>query len=807
MSADGAVTPSDGTPAEPHDLQSEPQLESQPEPTPGGKPLYLEEAAEVRTQLAPLQVSLLVCQRFVRANDGKVGKAVKQYRGFLAWREAERIDEVLDEPLYEPEVEIELSRMSMRLIEVGNDLQDRPVMMAHLGNVDLQAAKKSHGITVGMMVRRHAKALEQLVRRIEESKTPLAGHLLIFNLANCTLSKFWHAWGYIREVAHMGQAYYPELLGKLCFVNGPVKAFWAIEKVKLLLNQATRDKVSVSSGDPTSLLESLLPPSTALPASFGLEWPSEAAGETVAGEAVAGEAVAGVKTAGEADKDTERSKMTAVASTERTESGRESVVVAAMEVAAAEKEETAAAEAESENAPTDPAMPQASDGYVPPPPLPWLTEIVMLRIGDGHSSGSGDQVEYNGSSSFPIETDFFSGMCHVRLRGLPGEPEEYFAGKKRQQSTVVQGRVKRPLQMSECSTGFEWHAPLRHMPRPLFLKPILKFFRTIAPAITIDVLSDRPLVLNPLFNAVQRCASADGLCPRARDTADERVAPAERRLHVALPGEQPEITSPFEEETTLLGGAFATKPLGWKDRKRMFASRASLPYASPRRLLPTGSQSPWPRMEQSVSPLSKCAWALLSDSVPLPPSTQVHARPRPRRHHGAVRRQADPHDLRARRRPNQSLAATSTRCWHGAASAADDHREARLRADELRRHWAAIPLQHRALACKSPRAHSRLGERTRAVCCHPTHGGRAARAATPEASSEHLRVVYEAKRKHTNEDRSHVGGKCRDQARSRFGHLGQAAQLATLEAECQPSAPHGRSLITEGRLAIHKRLI
>jgi len=483
---------------------------------------------------------------------------VKQYRGFLAWREAERIDEVLDEPLYEPEVEIELSRMSMRLIEVGNDLQDRPVMMAHLGNVDLQAAKKSHGITVGMMVRRHAKALEQLVRRIEESKTPLAGHLLIFNLANCTLSKFWHAWGYIREVAHMGQAYYPELLGKLCFVNGPVKAFWAIEKVKLLLNQATRDKVSVSSGDPTSLLESLLPPSTALPASFGLEWPSEAAGETVAGEAVAGEAVAGeavagVKTAGEADKDTERSKMTAVASTERTESGRESVVVAAMEVAAAEKEETAAAEAESENAPTDPAMPQASDGYVPPPPLPWLTEIVMLRIGDGHSSGSGDQVEYNGSSSFPIETDFFSGMCHVRLRGLPGEPEEYFAGKKRQQSTVVQGRVKRPLQMSECSTGFEWHAPLRHMPRPLFLKPILKFFRTIAPAITIDVLSDRPLVLNPLFNAVQR-------------------------LHVALPGEQPEITSPFEEETTLLGGAFATKPLGWKDRKRMFASRASLPY-------------------------------------------------------------------------------------------------------------------------------------------------------------------------------------------------------------------------------------
>ena len=61
--------------------------------------------------------------------------------------------------------------------------------------------------------------MEQLVQRVEQAPNPHAGHLLVFDLSGTTLSKFFWAWTYIREGAHMGQAYYPEVLGKLCFVR------------------------------------------------------------------------------------------------------------------------------------------------------------------------------------------------------------------------------------------------------------------------------------------------------------------------------------------------------------------------------------------------------------------------------------------------------------------------------------------------------------------------------------------------------------------------------------------------------------
>ena len=74
--------------------------------------------------------------------------------------------------------------------------------------------------------------------------------------------------------------------------------------------------------------------------------------------------------------------------------------------------------------------------------------------------------------------------------------------------------------------------------------------RAIAPDVTIDLFSQRPSILNPLFHAVQR-------------------------LHVAKPGSEPDLTEATREETALLGGIFAEKPVRWQDRKRMFSSHGS----------------------------------------------------------------------------------------------------------------------------------------------------------------------------------------------------------------------------------------
>ena len=231
--------------------------------------LVLEEAeiqavAEMREQFAPMELDTFTCIRFLRANDLHVKKAAKQLRVAMAWREREAIDDVVKEAAHSGEIEAELDLVAMRLID-GKDLLGRPVMVAALGNVDMHHLKKK-GITLPMMIRRHARAMEALVERLRTAQEPLGGHLLILDLAGCTLFKFFSAWAYIREIAHMGQQYYPELLGKMCFVRGPERAFWAIDKVKLLLNQETRNKIELSVGDVLPLLHANLPLQTALPA-------------------------------------------------------------------------------------------------------------------------------------------------------------------------------------------------------------------------------------------------------------------------------------------------------------------------------------------------------------------------------------------------------------------------------------------------------------------------------------------------------------------------------------------------------------
>jgi len=101
--------------------------------------------------------------------------------------------------------------------------------------------------------------------------------------------------------------------------------------------------------------------------------------------------------------------------------------------------------------------------------------------------------------------------------------------------------------MSDCAYGFEFDQPIRHVPARAIVRAAFAFMRTIAPAITVDVLSAKPSILNPLFQTVQR-------------------------LHVALPGDEPNITDDVGEQTTLLGGHFAEKAVPWKERKKFFGS-------------------------------------------------------------------------------------------------------------------------------------------------------------------------------------------------------------------------------------------
>eukprot|EP00966_Prymnesium_polylepis_P154126 3559066-Prymnesium_polylepis.1 len=56
----------------------------------------------------------------------------------------------------------------------------------------------------------------------------------------------WRVW---KEIARIGQAYYPELLGTVCIVRGPAVAAWGVNQSKKFLDPDTAAKIELFSGD------------------------------------------------------------------------------------------------------------------------------------------------------------------------------------------------------------------------------------------------------------------------------------------------------------------------------------------------------------------------------------------------------------------------------------------------------------------------------------------------------------------------------------------------------------------------------
>jgi hypothetical protein len=174
----------------------------------------------------------------------------------------------------------------------------------------------------------------------------------------------------------------------------------------------------------------------------------------------------------------------------------------------------------------------------------------MLRIAAG--KGAGKQVEFNTPTSpFPVETELFKGTVYFRLRGCAHEPKDYFFGKQRRLSAVVQGRFSKPLVMGECYTGYEFAQPFKNVPAPWLIRAGLSFIRTLAPTLVEDILGRRPYFLNPLCQTIQV-------------------------LHICDPGDEPPITDVLYEQNAKLGGVFAEQRRSDRiKRKHYFASAAN----------------------------------------------------------------------------------------------------------------------------------------------------------------------------------------------------------------------------------------
>ncbi|KAL9186316.1 hypothetical protein ACHAXT_005554 [Thalassiosira profunda] len=155
---------------------------------------------------------------------------------------------------------------------------------------------------------------------------------------------------------------------------------------------------------------------------------------------------------------------------------------------------------------------------------------------------------------FQFSSDLFEGTCLIRLKGSNSDnPEgdaEYFNGRKRIFQSVVQGRFKEEVPVSDVTTGHEFTRPLKNLPHPFILRTATAFIGKVSPGANIVVHTDQPFV------EVTLCASSQIV------RGDE-------------PGNEPNITCKnIVEDCSIFGGVFAKGNVPASRRKRFFANSA-----------------------------------------------------------------------------------------------------------------------------------------------------------------------------------------------------------------------------------------
>jgi hypothetical protein len=106
-----------------------------------------------------------------------------------------------------------------------------------------------------------------------------------------------------------------------------------------------------------------------------------------------------------------------------------------------------------------------------------------------------------------FETPLFKGKLLIRLRNAATDDvashEAYFAGRNRVMQTVVQGRFKKDLPMSEVYAGCLFKEPLRQTPPPFFMRLLNMILQRVSPGAIIDLHSPCPRVLSLYAGSAQ----------------------------------------------------------------------------------------------------------------------------------------------------------------------------------------------------------------------------------------------------------------------------------------------------------------
>jgi Protein of unknown function (DUF1769) len=206
-----------------------------------------------------------------------------------------------------------------------------------------------------------------------------------------------------------------------------------------------------------------------------------------------------------------------------------------------------------------------------PDPFDWPHRPVLLCVNTAVSESLVAETYGQGplplGKPFHFSSELFDGHCLVRLKDVPNSDspsgdKAYFSGRRRLFQTVIQGRFKEPLSVSDVLTGHEFVKPLQNLPHPWILRAATNLIGKLAPGAEIRVEGNRPTMLAPLAATSQIVRGDEpGNEPNIEGEEDlqedcsllggkfssGRISAAGRKLHLASPHRAQEYT--FDTET------------------------------------------------------------------------------------------------------------------------------------------------------------------------------------------------------------------------------------------------------------------
>lgn len=155
---------------------------------------------------------------------------------------------------------------------------------------------------------------------------------------------------------------------------------------------------------------------------------------------------------------------------------------------------------------------------------------------------------------FDFSSEMFEGQCLIRLKDSnsdnPEGDEEYFSGRKRIFQSVIQGRFKEEVSVSDVMTGHEFARPLKNLPHSLIVKAASSLAGKIAPGVKICVHDKQPFL-------------------------EATLGGTSKTLRADKPGSEQDITSrEIQEDCTLFGGEFADGGVSISRRRKVFGNPA-----------------------------------------------------------------------------------------------------------------------------------------------------------------------------------------------------------------------------------------